>query len=164
MTRAPKVQKKRTAAPLSIRFTDAEKALLKEKAGDVSVGAYIRQTVLEGDSAPRRTRKSPLRDAEPLGRLLALLGQSRLANNLNQIAKGVNQGSLPVSPEVEADLRQACADVFEMRSLLVRALGLKIVEEAIQSAAPPLAPVFAAAAGGDDQPSPFAGSADTPEG
>lgn len=156
MSGARKISKTRAAAPLSIRFTDAEKVLLKQKAGDLSVGAYIRKIVLADEGASRRTRQSPLRDAAPLGQLLALLGQARLANNLNQIAKGVNQGSLPVSPEVEADLRRACADVVEMRFLLVRALGLKIVEEAIQSAAPPLAPTFNDAASGDDaQPSPF---------
>ncbi|MGE3992572.1 plasmid mobilization relaxosome protein MobC [Pseudorhodoplanes sp.] len=70
-----------------------------------------------------------MKDGEPLGRLLALLGQSRIANNLNQLAKAANQGALPVTVEVEADLRAACAEVFEMRLLLLRALGIKILDE-----------------------------------
>lgn len=67
---------------------------------------------------------SPVWDAEALGRVLGALGQSRLSSNLNQLAKAVNTGSLPVTPETEADLVAACRDVAAMRSLLMRALGI----------------------------------------
>jgi hypothetical protein len=55
--------------------------------------------------------------------VLGALGRSRLSSNLNQLAKAVNTGSLPVTPETEADLRQACRDVAEIRADLLRALG-----------------------------------------
>ena len=58
-----------------------------------------------------------------LAKLLALLGSSRIANNLNQLAKAVNIGSLPVVEETEKDIRSACADVAVMRKELLRALG-----------------------------------------
>jgi hypothetical protein len=64
-----------------------------------------------------------------LGQLLALLGQSRLANNLNQLAKAANQGSLPVTAEIEAELQQACAHILEMRLLLLKALGIRVFEQ-----------------------------------
>jgi hypothetical protein len=51
------------------------------------------------------------------------LGASRLSSNLNQLAKAVNTGSLPVSPEVEAELMEACQEVQELRADLLRALG-----------------------------------------
>jgi hypothetical protein len=87
-----------------------------------------------------------VKDAQPLGQLLGLLGKSRLANNLNQLAKAANMGSLPVTQETESDLREACAAVFEMRLLLLKALGLKILEEAVQYRTP-LPEHFADAAG-----------------
>lgn len=133
------------SAPLSVRFTDAEKARLRDLAGSKTIGQYIRDQALQGESLPRAARRSPLKDAEPLGQLLALLGQSRLASNLNQLAKAAHQGSLPVTQEVEEDLRRACSEVFEMRVLLLRALGLQIIEE-IKTPLPIVE--FARAAGG----------------
>ena len=56
---------------------------------------------------------------------MAALGQSRLSSNLNQLAKSANSGSLPVSPETEQALVQACEDVRRMRHALLTALGLR---------------------------------------
>ena len=134
------------STPLSIRFTEAEKARLRALAGNRTLSLYIRERALDGDAAPRTRVRQPVKDAEPLGRLLGLLGQSRLANNLNQLARAANQGSLPLTAEVEADLRAACAEVHEMRLLLLRALGLKILDDV--AARTPLADAFFAAAGG----------------
>lgn len=134
------------SAPLSVRFTEAEKARLRDLAGSRPLGHYIRDRALQGDAEPRAARNSPVKDAEPLGRLLGLLGQSRLSSNLNQLAKAANQGSLPVTEETEADLRQACADVFEMRLLLLRALGIQIIEQA--NSRLPVVEFFTEAAGG----------------
>lgn len=142
MSKAPSTNR---ATPLSVRFTAAEKARLKELAGSMPIGQYIRAQSLQGNTVPRAARRSPVKDAEPLAQLLGLLGQSRLGSNLNQIAKAANQGSLPVTQEVEDDLRHACADVFEMRVLLLRALGLQIIEDGKASG---LVMEFAQAAGG----------------
>jgi hypothetical protein len=60
-----------------------------------------------------------------MAKALALLGQSRLASNLNQLAKAANIGTLPLTPDVEEDLQDACAHVWEIKALLIRALGLK---------------------------------------
>jgi hypothetical protein len=143
MSAAPTPEKSK---PLSVRFTAAEKTRLGELAGSVPLSQFIRQRAL-GDAAEARAKvRQSLKDAEPLGRLLGLLGQSRLSSNLNQIAKAAHQGSLPVTKEVEAELQAACAQVFEMRLLLLRALGLKIVGEA--SGRAPLPEVFSEVAGG----------------
>ena len=63
----------------------------------------------------RRRNTNPVKDHEALGRVLGALGKSRLSQNLNQIARAANMGSLPVSPEPEDELRQACADVEALR-------------------------------------------------
>lgn len=60
----------------------------------------------------------------PWRRLLPRLGQSRIANNLNQLARAANVGALDLTPELEAELHEACAAVLEVRALLVAAVGL----------------------------------------
>jgi hypothetical protein len=67
----------------------------------------------------------PIQDKEAHARALALLGRSHLSSNLNQIAHAVNTGTLPVTPETEAELFAALRDVRELRRLLLLALGLK---------------------------------------
>jgi hypothetical protein len=85
---------------------------------------------LTATRTPRRTRgKHPVKDHEALGRLLAELGRSRIANNLNQLARAANSGSLPVTPEVEADLIEACEEVAALRGELIKALGLPAPSE-----------------------------------
>lgn len=77
---------------------------------------------------PIRARRTglALEDRQALAQALAFLGRSRLANNLNQIAYAVNIGSLPVTPETEAELMAALNEVFKIRRLLMQALGLKL--------------------------------------
>lgn len=59
-----------------------------------------------------------------MARVLAGFGQSRIANNLNQLAKAVNIGALPVTAETEGEITEACTAVVAMRRDLLRALGL----------------------------------------
>ncbi|MCP1472009.1 hypothetical protein J3E64_003724 [Sphingobium sp. OAS761] len=117
-------QKKRDA-PLSLRLSRDERARLERDAAGMSLGAYIKWRLFDPDRPPPRTRgKAPVRDHILLSQLMALLGQSRLSSNINQLAKAANSGSLPVTPETEADLRHACHDLADMRRMLMRALGL----------------------------------------
>ncbi|WP_441232119.1 plasmid mobilization relaxosome protein MobC [Tardiphaga sp. 215_C5_N2_1] len=134
------------AQPFSIRLTETEKEQLRKRAGSIPLGVFIRNLVFGDERVIAvAAQRYPLKDAEPLGRLLGMLGQSRLANNLNQLAKAANQGSLPVTAELETDLSQACADIREMRHLLLRALGMQILD-AVQDDSP-LADSFADAVG-----------------
>ncbi|MEE4537632.1 MAG: hypothetical protein V2J51_03970 [Erythrobacter sp.] len=119
-----KDQRPKYPPPFSLRFTFEERAVLDMLRGSMPLGRYIREQVLREDAAPRKRRgRSPVKDHEALGRVLGALGSSRLSSNLNQLARASNSGSLPVSPETEADLRQACEDVRAMRQELLRALG-----------------------------------------
>ncbi|WP_457488887.1 plasmid mobilization protein [Tardiphaga sp. P5_C10] len=113
MTDAPKVQDR--SRPLSVRFSDAEKAHMRLLAAGKPLGQFIRDRALDGQSEPRRANKPIVKEADALGRLLGLLGQSRLASNLNQIAKAANLGAMPVTTELETDLSQACADYRQLR-------------------------------------------------
>lgn len=71
-----------------------------------------------------RRAPTPVKDHEALARVLAALGHTRIANNLNQLAKAVNIGVLPVNAETESDISEACAAVTSMRRDLMQALGL----------------------------------------
>jgi hypothetical protein len=118
---------KKRPAPFCIRLSAEERARLIDEAGDLALGAYIKAKLFGDDARAIRVRRSglPLEDRKALAQALALLGQSRMANNLNQLAHAANIGVLPVTPETEAELHEACAHVGEMRFTLMRALGLK---------------------------------------
>jgi len=112
--------------PFSLRLTAEEKALLKRRAGQRPLGTYIREQLL-GDHAVRRKhkRRAPTMDQEALGKLLGALGQSRLASNMNQLARAANAGDLQIDPDICRELNQACADIRHMRLNLLKALGLR---------------------------------------
>lgn len=118
-------EKAKYPPPFSLRLTYEERARLEQEAAGRPLGAYIREQLLGDNVSPRKkSGNRPVQDQEALGRVLGALGGTRLSSNLNQLAKAVNTGSLPVTPETEADLQKACADVSEMRDALVRAIDL----------------------------------------
>lgn len=122
----PQKQRRKRTPPFSIRLSDADRTRLAMEAAGAPLGAYIKAKVL-GDSAPLRKRRSSLAvaDKAAIAQVLALLGKSRLSSNLNQLAYAVNIGSLPVTPETEAELFAAVSEVRDLRRLLLLALGLK---------------------------------------
>lgn len=120
----------RTAAkaptPFSLRLSREERARLEKAAGGQPLGAFIREQLLGGDLVPRRTRgREPVQDHAALAKLLGALGRSKLASNLNQLAKAAHLGTLPVSEEVVRELNEACVAVRQIRGLLLCALGLR---------------------------------------
>ena len=120
----PSTEKKQLS-PFSLRFTLEERAQLEREAIGLSIGAYIRSRLFDESIPKRRTRsKHPVKDHQELAKVLAELGRSRLANNLNQLAKAANSGSLEVTPDTEQALKQACSDIRWMRHVLMTALGL----------------------------------------
>jgi hypothetical protein len=124
-SRSPSKRPGTAAKPFSIRLTDAERQELSERAGGKPLATYLRDLVLTTSlQAPRLRLRARRRDDEALARVLAALGQSRIANNLNQLAKAVNIGALPVTPETNGEIADACSAVVAMRLDLMRALGL----------------------------------------
>ncbi len=111
-------------APFCIRLTHEQREFLEEQAGNIPLGTYIRQRLL-GEKPQRRNGKRPLKDQKALAQVQAMLGASRISSNLNQLAKAMNSGSLPVNKETREAILQACKDIKFMRQELVRALGLR---------------------------------------
>ncbi|KAA8610262.1 hypothetical protein [Salipiger aestuarii] len=120
----PEAKKSDYPPPFSLRLTYEERARLDAQRGSKTLATYIRERLFGVDAAPRKKRgNSPVPDKEALGRMAGALGQSRLSQNMNQLAKAVNSGSLPVTPETEAEIKEACRDIAEMRVELLAALG-----------------------------------------
>ena len=110
--------------PFCLRLTGEERARLERDAAGMSLGSYIKWRVFDPDSPPPRSRgKFPVRDHQALGRILGMLGQSRIANNLNQLAKAANSGSLVIDPETRRQLNEAVEEIASIRRMLMRALG-----------------------------------------
>ena len=130
-TLAQKSAKPKSLTPFSIRFTFEERAALERAAAGQSLGSYIRSKLFDGDLTPRRTRgHRPVKDHTALARVLGALGQSRLSSNLNQLAKAAHIGALHVTPELEEELFNACAQIREIRTDLLKALGHREPKEA----------------------------------
>lgn len=110
--------------PFSIRLSFDERAQLQQAAGNMALGAYIREKVLADPEERRKVLKPPVEDRQALAQLLAELGKAHLANNLNQLAKAVHTGSLDVTPDTEKMIREAYTEIMWMRETLVAALGL----------------------------------------
>ena len=126
VTRKPPVRIERPPkpAPFSLRLSKQERDRLEQEAGHMTVGAYIRDRLF-GDTLPkRRPRRRPVKDQQALAQVLGQLGNAHLANNLNQLAKAANSGTLSVTGETEEALRKACDEVHAMRQMLMQAVGL----------------------------------------
>jgi Bacterial mobilisation protein (MobC) len=118
-------QNERPLSPFTLRLTFEERAQLERDAAGLSLGAYVRSRVFDTTrAAPRRRGKFPVKDQKALASVLAMLGHSRLANNLNQLARLANTGSLVMTPDTEATLKGACRDIATIRHMLMVALGL----------------------------------------
>ena len=124
VTRAKRLPKDR---PFCLRLTREERERLEREAGSMPLGAYIRERLFGEDSTPRRKRRRPSADQAGLAKVLGMLGASRLAANVNQLAKAAKLGLLVgAAPEVIQQIMEACADIRMMRDALLAALGMSI--------------------------------------
>jgi len=82
----PKPDAQQRKHRISIFLTDSEFAQLKEKAGDYDLPVFVRTRAVNGKLAPR-TQVLPKLNIEVWKKL------SRVANNLNQLAKALNGGA-----------------------------------------------------------------------
>ena len=116
-------QVRQYAPPFSLRLTIEEREELKAQAGRMPLGLYIREQILNAPEPRKRRFRQPVKDEKALAMVLAELRHSRLPNNINQLAKACHTGSLPVTPDTEKALQQACSDIETIREKLMRALG-----------------------------------------
>ncbi|MEP3767689.1 MAG: plasmid mobilization relaxosome protein MobC [Marinomonas sp.] len=121
---APKAGKRRDRSPLTLRLTTDERQRLEELAAGMTLSAYVRACVFGAEAAKRKRRpKDVVEDKKAAAEALALLGQSRIASNLNQLAYHANIGALIVGEQEKANIAEANAHLRAIRTLLVKALG-----------------------------------------
>jgi hypothetical protein len=132
MTNAPSMRAGQARlAPFSLRLTPEERARLERASGEQAISAHIKRLLFPEDERPRRARtRSPVKDHQALAEVLACLGASRIASNLNQLAKAANTGSLYFDLGTKVALNAACGDIRAMRQLLMQALGMRLGDEA----------------------------------
>ena len=111
-------------SPLTLRLTPEERAKLEELAAGMTLSAYVRACIFAEETRRRKKRpKSVVEDKKAAAEALALLGQSRIASNLNQLAHQANMGLLFVGDREKNQIEEANAHLQSIRSLLMQALG-----------------------------------------
>ncbi len=111
-------------SPVTLRLTPEERERLEELAAGMTLSAYIRACVFAKEERRRKRRpKDEVADKKAIAEALALLGHSRIASNLNQLAYHANIGALAIDEPEKAQIGEAYDHVLSIRSLLMRALG-----------------------------------------
>ena len=113
----------KAVSPLTIRLTVSERAQLEELAAGMTLSTYVRACLFEREEKRRKRRPlATVSDKQAIAEVLALLGQSRIANNLNQLAYQANVGELEMREAETQQIAEAYVYNGQMRQLLVRAL------------------------------------------
>lgn len=117
-------------SPISLRVTPEERAALENAAKGTSLSNYIRSRLFAPETGMEAeivevSRLSPITRQQLLAQILGELGRSGIAQSLSDLGYAAQIGVLPLTPEVLADIRSACAHIAEMRSALLRGLGLR---------------------------------------
>jgi hypothetical protein len=119
---------KRTTKPrvlLSVPLTPEQKMDLLRRAGTKPVSRYARDVLFAANDNPRPARIRSRKSREVMAAtILAQLGKSDVASSLREIARGVQLGIIMVTPETDAALREAAADVNAAAKAALRALGI----------------------------------------
>ena len=109
---------------MTLRITPEERTKLEELAAGITLSAYIRACVFAEDTKRRKERPvNVVEDKNAAAEALALLGQSRIASNLNQLAYHANIGAMIVSEGEKAQIAEANAHLAAIRALLMQALS-----------------------------------------
>ena len=113
---------------LTLRLAASERQRLdtEAKSFDLSTAAYVRFLVASDEVQRKLAAVFERRQQRAeYAHILRILGQSRIANNLNQIAYAINTGTFIFSPDVVAQINEAYEAILYIRSLLIQSQGLK---------------------------------------
>lgn len=113
---------------IDLRVSDAERAALEARAGRQPLGAYIRGALFPANDntpLPRCSGGISQGDRKLLAQVLGKLGQSGMSQALREMREAARSGSLIVDEEMLARFDQGLADLRAIKSLLMRALGVR---------------------------------------
>ena len=117
-------QTSRDCPRVMVRFSEADYERLQELADGMALATFIRACALS--QKPKRKSPRPtanVKDQQAIAQALGLLGQSRIANNLNQLAYHANIGALPIDDHTRGQINEAYGFVVSLRKALLLALG-----------------------------------------
>jgi len=115
----PKRNKKPETKLFGIRLTDDERAILEERAANEHVSTWAREQLLGTNQRKRRAARKPIVDDKNLALVMALLGDQRIASNLNQLARHAHMGTLDFGDDVLEQIQEACAAMIAIRKYLL---------------------------------------------
>lgn len=111
---------------VTIRLSVEDHEKLKTQADGAALSVYLRALILKQQLPKRKLRSTAsVEDRQAIAQLLALLGDSRIANNLNQLAYHANIGALVIDDETKGHIDEAYDHVLFIRNTLISALGMK---------------------------------------
>lgn len=120
---------KKRPAPLSIRFSEAEKQLLLDEACGFPLSTYVRGKALNFDlPSPMRRKGIPVQDRKALAQAIALLAESRISNSLGTLAIMAKMGTLPMTLDTLDEIEAALKDIQHLKFLIYVALGYNMSE------------------------------------
>jgi RNase P/RNase MRP subunit POP5 len=123
--RPARSSKSKRPSPFSIRFTECEREQLEAAAGNLALGVYIKLRLFDDlPPVPRQNSLSRV-DKEALGKVLGAIGESKLASNMNQIARAANIGTLPVDQDLVDELYAACGEIKALREAILGCIGVR---------------------------------------
>ena len=100
--------------------------MLLVRAGKRPISVYMRDLALADAGVVRgKVQYNPAADRVLMAQALGLIGQSEAFSNLSEIARLARLGALPVTEETEAAIQQACQDISEVKTGLMKALHIK---------------------------------------
>ena len=113
--------------PFSLRLSHQERRSLQARAGGEPLGSFIRSHLFASEERIRCPMRhwSSADEQIALAQILALLGQSNIAQNLDDLAQALRSGSLPLPSEIETLVYAAHLDIAEIKSMLMKALRIK---------------------------------------
>lgn len=111
--------------PLSIRLSVAERADLERRAAGASLSSFVKDALFSTGSNSVRNDGVQVANRVLLAHILAALGASNIAPNLDRLRRSAEWGELDGDEATIRDLRQACDDIRVMHNALMRGLGLK---------------------------------------
>lgn len=120
-----KPKKLKRPAPFPVRFSAEERAYLERKAGNQPLGSYIRRKLLGDMEVPRKAGSKPSIDRVALAQILGLMGKSEQVSCLFLLLAAAEVDRVAMAEADRAALHEACANIREMRSLLIGGLGLR---------------------------------------
>ena len=126
----PKPATAKTRRILSVPMSPEQMADLARRAGRAPLSAFARAQLFpanDNEPAPaiRTRRAAPVRDDAALAEVLAKLGKTDLGGSLREMAQLARLGALPLTPETEAEVQKACRDIADIKTLLMKALGIR---------------------------------------